>query len=100
MASTDSAKKRLAEIAAQTVAMFLNESIPQIVNAINVRYSSEFGGEQVHISKDNGERNAVRNELIRRDLAAGMSTRAVAKKYHIGKSHAARLAKQVSSTST
>jgi Mor family transcriptional regulator len=83
MASIDSAKKRVAEIAAQTVTMFMQDSIPLIIHAINVRLSVEFGGEQVHFGKDKKDRDEVRNALIRTDRAAGLSIRAIGKKYHL-----------------
>jgi Mor family transcriptional regulator len=83
MASTDSAKKRLAEIAAQTVALFMQESLPDIMRAINVRIKAEFGGEQMRIRKDTADRNAVRDQMILRDRAEGMSARSIAKKYHL-----------------
>lgn len=100
MASTDDPGSRVSEIAAQTVAMFVQESLPAIVRAINVRIKAEFGGEQVHFRKDSADRNALRDEMIARDFAAGMSTRAVARKWHISKSHAARLYQRFSSTTT
>jgi Mor family transcriptional regulator len=83
--------RRLVEIAAQTMAMFVQENVDAIVQAIGVRYSAEFGGEQLHIDADSAERTALRNVMIYGDFAAGMSTRAVAKKWNISKSQAARL---------
>lgn len=92
MTSTkDDPGKRVSEIAAQTVAMFLQEKMPEIMRAIDVRIRAEFGGEQVHFRKDVAERRAVRNAMIARDFAAGMTTRAVAKKWNISKSQAAEL---------
>ena len=86
MASTDDPGSRVSEIAAQTVALFVQESLPQIMRAINVRIKAEFGGEQVHFRKDSAERNALRNEMIRRDLAAGMPPKDIQRKYRISRS--------------
>lgn len=82
---------RVAEIVGGLLVAFMQDSLPPIKREIAARIKAEFGGEQVHFRKDSAERNALRNEMIFRDFAAGMSTRVVAKKYHISKSHAARL---------
>lgn len=86
MTSTDDPGRRVSEIAAQTVAMFIQESLPQIMQAIDVRVKAEFGGEQVHFRKDSAERNALRNEMILRDLAAGMAPKEVMRKFRISRS--------------
>lgn len=95
MAFTDDPGNRVSEIAAQTVMMFVQESLPQIVRAIEVRIKAEFGGEQVHFRKDRADRVRVRNEMIAHDLASGMSMRAVAKKWNLSCGQISKIARRM-----
>lgn len=99
--STDDPVVRIVEaaVAAQTRLMlaYMEQMRQQVTDQVTRAMRAEMGGEQFYMGKGTASRLVERNAAIRKDCApvaeggGGMSIRAAAKKYHIGKSQVAEI---------
>lgn len=92
---------RAMEAQTRLMMIYLGNMREQIRREVEREVRAEFGGDRPYLGKGVADRNKARDEAIRRDAlplkdgGLGLSLRALGRKYHMGKSHVARVLAKV-----
>ncbi len=93
--STDDPVLRIVEAAveAQTRLMlaYMEQMRQQVIDQVERAMRAEMGGEQWYARKETATRAVGRDAAILADAAAGMSLRAMSRKYHLSKTQVSRI---------
>lgn len=80
-------------MAAQTrlLLTYMDQMRETIRREVEKELRDEFSGEQIYMGKGTADRTQARDAAIVADSAAGLSLRALARKYHLSKSQVSRV---------